>query len=167
MHKNIKRLSIRKRDRRLLLNWISKALNINAEEMFGSKPKMEIIEMEDEKIYLLNDKPLLASLGDVIFPTLLFKEYVDCLPKVIVDMGAVPHICNGADVMAPGIIDINGEFKEKALVAVIDERNRRPIAIAQALVDSEDAKDARKGKVFKNLHYVGDEIWNMIRTMLR
>ena len=128
---------------------------------------MEIIEIGEEKIYLLNDKPILASIGDIIFPTLLFKEYVDCLPKVIVDMGAVPHICNGADVMAPGIVDINGEFEEKALVAVIDERNRRPIAIAQALVDSEDAKAARRGKVFKNLHYVGDEIWDIIRTMLR
>ncbi len=167
MRKNIKRLSIRKRDRRILLNRISEALSINAEEKFGSKPKIEIIEMEEEKIYLLNDKPLLASLGDIIFPTLLFKEYVDCLPKVIVDMGAVPHICNGADVMAPGIIDINGEFKEKALVAVVDERNRRPIAIAQALVGSEGVKVARKGKVFKNLHYVGDEIWDIIMTMLR
>lgn len=167
MHKSIKRLSIRKRDRRLLLNRISEALSINAEEKFGSKPKMEIIEIGEEKIFLLNDKPLLASLGDLIFPTLLFKEYVDCLPKVIVDMGAVPHICNGADVMAPGIIDINGEFKKNALVAVIDERNRQPIAIAQALVGSEDAKVARRGKVFKNLHYVSDEIWNIIRTMLR
>ena len=82
-------------------------------------------------------------------------------------MGAVPHICNGADVMAPGIIDIDGEFEEKALVTVIDERNRRPIAIAQALVSSEDARIARKGKVFKNLHYVGDEIWNIIMTTLR
>jgi len=167
MHKSVRRLSIRKRDRRSLLNRISEALNINAEEKFGSKPKMEILEIGEEKIYLLNDKPLLASLGDIIFPTLLFKEYVDCLPKVIVDMGAVPHICNGADVMAPGIIDINGEFEEKALVTVIDERNRRPIAIAQALVSSEDAKIARKGKVFKNLHHVGDEIWNIIMTMLR
>jgi len=125
---------------------------------------MEMMEALKKKIYLINGKPLLVMFEDIFFPTLFFEEYVNRLPKVTVDMGAVPHICNGADIMAPGILEVNGDFKEKAFVIVIDERHKHPLAVAQSLFNSEKTRTLRRGKVFKNLHYVGDEIWNLTKS---
>jgi len=163
MHKTIKRLSVRKREGKRLLREISQNLGIDAEKVFGSKPRIEIVETMKGKIYLIDGAPLLAMFESIIFPTLFFTRHISRLPKIIMDMGAVPYICNGADVMAPGIVEINGDFEEGALVTVIDERNKRPIAVARALFDSEKMRILKKGKVFKNLHYVGDEIWNLMK----
>ncbi len=166
MPKILKRLSIRKREIKRFLREISQSLDIDAEKIFGSKPQIEIIEALKSKIYLINGNPLLAMFEGIIFPTLFFEEYVNRLPKVTVDMGAVPHICNGADIMAPGVTELSGNFKENALVTVIDDRNKRPIAVAQSLFDSEKIKTIKRGKVFKNLHYVGDEIWNLMKSYI-
>ena len=166
MPRTIKRLPIRKKEGKRLLNDISKNLRFDIERFFGSKPQIEIIETEKNKIYLIDGNPLLAAFEDMIFPTLLFEDYLDLLPKVTVDMGAVPYICNGADVMAPGIVEITGDFKEKALVIVIDERNKKPIAVAHSLFNSEKTRMIKKGKVFRNLHYIGDEIWNLIKNRI-
>jgi len=163
MPKAIKRFFVRKREGKRLLHEVSKSLGIDAEKIFGSKPQIEIVETKRNKICLIDGAPLLAMADDVIFPTLFFKEYVSQLPKITVDMGAVPYICNGADVMAPGIVEVNGDFEEGALVTVVDERNKRPIAVARSLFDSEKTRSLDKGKAFKNLHYVGDEIWNLMK----
>jgi PUA domain protein len=163
MPKVIKRFFIRKREARRFLREVSQSLKINAEELFGSKPQIEVLETDKNRIYIVNGAPVLAVSEGLAFPTLLFKEHLNTLPKVIVDMGAVPYICRGADVMAPGIVKIDGDFGEKGLVTVIDERNRRPIAVAQSLFNSEKTKATKKGRVFKNLHHVGDEIWDLIK----
>jgi len=163
MPKTIKRFFVRKREAKRLLHEVSKELGIDVEKIFGSKPQIEIIETKRKKMYLIDGAPLLVMAEGVIFPTLFFKEYVSQLPKITVDMGAVPYICNGADVMAPGIVEVNGDFREGALVIVVDKRNKRPIAVARSLFDSEKTRTLDKGKVFKNLHYVGDEIWNLMK----
>ena len=43
-------------------------------------------------------------------PTLLFDEFTKKASKIIVDMGAIPYVCKGATVMAPGIVRIEGEW---------------------------------------------------------
>jgi PUA domain protein len=131
--------------------------------MFGSKPHVEVIETQKDRIYVINGHPLIAESENSMFPTLLFEEYTSHLPKVVVDMGAVPYVCNKADIMGPGITGIEGEFEPKSLVTVVDVKNRKPIAVAESLYDSETATKTKKGKLFRNLHCVGDEIWAMIR----
>jgi len=93
------------------------------------------------------------------------QEALDRLPAMIVDMGAVPHIVNGADVMRPGIKDFRGEFNEGDFVVVRDERYLRPLAVAIALVGLEECKAARRGKVAKNIHHVNDRIWKLMRRI--
>ncbi|RLI11388.1 RNA-binding protein [Candidatus Bathyarchaeota archaeon] len=163
MPKAIRRLSLRKKEGKRILRLVSKSLGIEAEEIFGRKPRIEVVNVKGRNIYFINGIPMLVISEDTVFPTLVFSKYVNSLPKVVVDMGAVPHICNGADVMAPGIVEINGEFKKNDLVAVVDERNRRVIAMAQALACSEKLKNLKKGKAFKNLHHVGDDIWDLVK----
>jgi len=167
MSKILRRYFLRKKEKRLFLNNVSRTFKINPEDAFGSKPQIEIIETLKHKIFLINGVPLLASLDEDIFPTLLLKDCFSFLPKIVVDMNAVPYICRGADIMAPGIVQFQGDFQEKNLVLVLDERNRKSIAIARSLFDSKTAESLRKGKIFKNLHYVGDDIWNVIKGFSR
>ena len=120
---------------------------------------LEEAEMEDGTIvYLSGDSIILARRGDDLFPTLR-SPILDSLPSIIVDMGAVPHICNGADVMAPGVVEVRGDFKAGDLVVVRDERHGKALAIGKALVDSGELRSLKRGKVVENLHYVGDRLW--------
>jgi PUA domain protein len=80
---------------------------------------------------------------------------------VTVDMGAVPYIYNGADVMAPGIVDADPTIQEGNLVWVRDVRNRRPLAIGRALMSGSEMKSADRGKAVKTIHHVGDALWRL------
>ncbi|MCD6469412.1 DUF1947 domain-containing protein [Candidatus Bathyarchaeota archaeon] len=161
-----RRFSLRGKERKKLLRSFSKIFNVDAEQIFGAKPSIEVAETSEIKIFIINGKPLLMSTIDgELVPTLMFNGLIQLLPKITVDMGAVPHICNGADVMAPGIVKIDGEFKKGDLAIILDERHGKAIAIVRALLDSEIAKSLKRGKVFKNLHYVGDSIWRVMKEI--
>ena len=67
--------------------------------------------------------------------------------------------------MAPGIVDFAGNFYEGDVVVVIDERHRKPIAITTALCNLENARKLKHGKVLKNIHYVGDKFWKMVKRL--
>ncbi|MFQ6052853.1 MAG: PUA domain-containing protein [Candidatus Bathyarchaeia archaeon] len=109
-------------------------------------------------IYLLDGAPLLARAGGVLFPTLT-SPCLEGLPSVVVDMGAVPYVCNGADVMAPGIVEVRGDFEEGGLVVVRDVRHGKALSVGTALTSSDEMRAAEGGKVVRNLHYVGDRLW--------
>ena len=121
--------------------------------------KVEEAETEDgTTVYILDNKILLFRSGLDLYPTLRCA-CVDSLPAVIVDMGAIPFICKGADVMAPGITMIKTPFEEGDLVVVRDVKYGKAIAIGKALRSSSAIMSERKGKVIHNLHYIGDKIW--------
>ncbi len=121
--------------------------------------KVEEAETEDgTRIYLLDDEIILFAVEGIIYPTLRCK-CVDSLPAVVVDMGAIPFVCKGADVMAPGITEIKTPFDEGTLVVVRDVKHGKALAIGKALKGSAAIMAEKKGKVIHNLHYVGDKIW--------
>ena len=78
-----------------------------------------------------------------------------------VDMGAVPYVTKGADVMAPGITDADRDIRTGDLVWIKDEKNGQPLAIGEAVMDGEEMVVSRKGKAVKILHHVNDEIWKI------
>ena len=67
----------------------------------------------------------MAKSEDLLFFTLAFEELFSMFPKIVVDMGAVPYVCKGADIMAPGIRSVNGEFETNNLLIVVDERHNK------------------------------------------
>jgi PUA-domain protein len=77
---------------------------------------------------------------------------------VTVDMGAIKFVNNGADIMGPGIVEADTGLQPRDIVWVRDERNKRPLAVGQAL-DAGAAMPKQAGKKIKNLHRVGDELW--------
>jgi PUA domain protein len=87
------------------------------------------------------------------------------MPKIVVDMGAVRHICNGANVMAPGIVRFEGNFGKGDLVVVVDEKHGKPIAVGEVLYDDNIISKIRQGVVVKNVHFVGDKVWKLIKEM--
>jgi len=133
------------------------------------KLSLEVIEFQTgkglQKVYLFEGSPVLVELHyKEVVPYIEAAEQTSIrLPKVIVDLGAVPHIANGADIMGPGIVDIEGEVKEGNLVLVVDEKYGRIIAIGRALRDKGGLK--RKGKSIKNIHHVGDVFWKMVMKL--
>ncbi|MEM2915067.1 MAG: DUF1947 domain-containing protein, partial [Candidatus Bathyarchaeia archaeon] len=157
----------RDREKKVFLAHFSETLGLNAERLFGPKPEIEVIEMQNREIYIINDVPLLFRIGEEMVPTLFFNEMISLLPKITVNMGAVPYVCNGADVMAPGIVKIKGDFKDKSLVVVLDEKHEKTIAICRSLFDSKTIGMLKQGKALKNLHYVGDEIWKLIKNLAK
>ena len=76
-------------------------------------------------------------------------------------MGAVRFVVNGADIMRPGIVEIQAGIEKDDFVAVVDKNNKKPLAVGIALYSSEEMRVMASGKVIKNIHYVGDELWRM------
>jgi len=111
------------------------------------------------ELYLIDGEPLIARKDGVLFPTLI-HPWLDKFPVVVVDMGAIPHICRGADVMAPGIVEIRGDFEKGGLVIVRDIRHMKSLAVGEALIPSEIISSTKKGKSVRNLHHVGDRLWS-------
>ncbi len=119
-------------------------------------------ELEDKTvIYLIEREAAFAVKENIIFPT-LNNSMIDDLPSVIVDMGAIPYVCKGADIMSPGIVLVKGEFEVDALIIVRDINYGKALSVGKALVSATNMKDMPKGKAIKNLHYVGDKIWGAI-----
>jgi PUA domain protein len=160
-----RRYSLKSKEAKTLLNKASEKLKINVGTVVGAKANVEAVETEHEEVFVINGKPLLFRIGEDVFPTLLFKEVSDLLPKVVVDMGAVPYVCNGADIMAPGIVRVEGKFSKGAIVLVVDEKHGKPLALGEILYDAENIKNVKQGVVVKNVHWVSDKIWNFAKTL--
>ena len=62
--------------------------------------------------------------------------------------------------MAPGIVSINGAFKKNDILLVVDERHEKPLAVGVALFNSQTMNKTKHGKVVRNLHHVGDKLWD-------
>ena len=160
-----RRYSLKSKDAKLILNEVAERLKMNVDALFGSKAKVEVVEVEFGQIYLIGGKPLFFKVGERVLPTLLFQDFAALAPKVVVDMGAVPYVCKGADVMAPGIVRVEGEFGKGELVLVVDEKHGKSLALGESLYDSETARSTKQGAVVKNFHFVSDKIWNFVKTL--
>lgn len=133
-----------------------KELRNKLEEKYGDPiiDKKDIVVKEENLIYVNNE----CMFFDDEIPTLKLLLKKDLLKKVVVDMGAVKFVTSGADIMRPGIVKFE-ESKKDDYVAIIDEKHNKPLAIGKMIYDSEEAVNIEKGKVVKNIHYIGDEIW--------
>ena len=160
-----RRYSLKSKQAKQILNEISERLKFNVEALFGPKVNVEIAESAVGNIYLVNDKPLFFNIEKRVLPTLLFQDFVSQAPKIVVDMGAIPYVCNGADVMAPGIVRVEGEFGKGDFVLIVDEKHGKPLALGESLHDSESVRNAKQGAVIKNVHFVSDKIWTFARAL--
>ncbi|MEM3038946.1 MAG: RNA-binding protein [Thermoplasmata archaeon] len=127
-----------------------------------SEDSLDVAETEKHSVVLEGNTVVGFFKNDRLFPT------VRCLLRappdkryVTVDMGAVKFVASGADVMAPGIVDVDRMIREGDTVWVRDERNGRPIAVGIALRSGDEMLADKKGKAVKNVHHAGDDIWDI------
>lgn len=126
---------------------------------YGSAKGIRVLELEEGVQLFYLEKIKALKLKESIVPFLDQEEVLVKFPKVVVDSGAVKYVCNGADVMRPGITSFDDAFSEGNLVVVVDVKYRKYLAIGRALFSSVEAQAAQKGAVVRNLHYVGDRNW--------
>ncbi|MGC9210035.1 MAG: DUF1947 domain-containing protein [Acidilobus sp.] len=135
-------------------------------------PPMRWENVEEAKgegltVYIDDGLPCLARLKGVIIPTLqcLLKRGYSWLPWVEVDRGASQAVGRGADLMAPGVREVWGDFTEGKVIAIVDQQAKVPVAVGRALVTSDRLREMikahEKGKVVENLHHPGDRLWEL------
>ncbi len=100
---------------------------------------------------VLEGKPFLTVRG--------ILKYKPEKRAVTVDMGAVPFVTNGADVMGPGITEADPDIAEGDMVWIKDVKNGVPLAVGVALRSGADLASKQPGKAIKTIHFVGDKLW--------
>ena len=160
-----RRYPLKAKEARQILEGASIKLRLNLDLLFGSKANVEVVESDVGEIYIIEGKPILFKSEDALFPTLLFADFVAQAPRIVVDMGAIPYVCKGATVMAPGIVRIEGDFGVGDLVVVFDMKHGKALAVGQALMNSETSRITKKGPVIKTIHYVSDKTWDYIKNL--
>lgn len=165
MSQKHRRYTLKSKESKQILNQASEKLKINLESLFGFKIDVEVVEGEPDNLLLIDGKPMLFKAGDTILPTLMASDILARLPKVVVDMGAVRFVCNGADVMAPGIVRYEGNFGIGDVVVVVDVQHGKPLALGEIKYSSEEVKTVKQGPVIKSKHFVSDKIWNFGKTI--
>ncbi|MFO8051135.1 MAG: PUA domain-containing protein [Thermoplasmatota archaeon] len=151
-----RRSRLRSKEARRIVEWIKDEWGI---ERYPEE--LESGNLEGKEAYVLDGRIIgLEEKGGFMITLKGVLELKPTKRWITVDMGAVRFLANGADVMAPGIIDADVDISIDDLVWVRDEKNGRPLCIGRALIPGADMKDSDSGKAVRTIHYVGDPIWN-------
>lgn len=161
-----KRYHLRSREQKDLAQQLTHVLKFNLSQLTKKKSRTEVLELSSgQQIIVINSLPSFIIDDDVLYPTLLNPDVLSCLPTITVDAGAVPFICNGADLMAPGITEFTEPFEEGDILVINEERHNKPLAIGQSLLPSHKLGSITSGKVALNLHYVSDPLWRFLHNL--
>jgi len=126
-----------------------------------TEAQVEHASSKEGDILILDKVPTFFSVKGNFYLTLKgHSRYAVITKYVTVDMGAIPFLVNGADVMAPGILDADISIREGDIIWVRDEKNLKPILVGQSSECGERLISLSRGKVVKTLHFVGDDLWN-------
>jgi len=134
---------------------------------FGMDVPLDDVPLDEaeagpQRLLLRNNDAIAIFLESGIAPTIRgLLAFPAKKRAVTVDMGAVRFIYNGADVMAPGIVEADPGIRAGDVVWVRDEKNGRPLAIGCAIMDGPTMAREEKGKAIQTIHHVGDEIWRL------
>ncbi|MHA2059962.1 MAG: PUA domain-containing protein [Candidatus Ranarchaeia archaeon] len=136
------------------------------EGLVSKKPKIELLDLgSGNEMYTFSGEYIALKTKGIFIPplTLLLKEKV-ILPKVTVDMGAVPYVTKGAMIMAPGICGVDPNAKVGDIVVIVDENHSKPLSIGKLLQSSAEILDLKQGRAVENLHHVSDVFWKVLTS---
>ena len=147
-------------------NLISKSETAEVLNEIEAQWKVELPKIKNLKFHYIKDDVVIVTakgfaalkIDDSYLPFLSETEILDKFPNVMVDMGAVKFMCNGANVMRPGITKYT-EFEKDQIVCVIEESQHKFLAVGKSCVSSKDMESLTKGEVVKNMHYISDKYW--------
>ena len=147
-------------------NLISKSETSKILEQINSQWKIELPKQKNIKTHEVDEKGIIITgdgitavkIGDDILPFLDDIPILEKFPYVTVDMGAIKFVCKGANVMRPGITKFS-DFESGEIVCVIEESQKKFLAVGKAKMSSKELDETNKGEVIKNMHYVSDNFW--------
>jgi len=153
-------------------NLISKSETAQVIKEISSQWKIELPKIKNLKFHFLDDDVVIITgkglkaikIGDSYLPFLTESEILKKFPYVMVDMGAVKFMCNGANVMRPGITNYT-QFEKDCVVCIIEESQHKFLAVGRSCVISTDMESMSKGEVVKNMHYISDKYWESGKTI--
>ncbi len=153
-------------------NLISKSETNHILEMVSKQWNQELPKIKNLKVYFIDQNSQLIvgsgitilKIDDQYLPFLNQTQVLEKFPNVMVDMGAVKFMCNGANVMRPGIKKYT-KFSKDDVVCIVEESKHKFLAVGKALTDSLELENISKGEVVKNLHYVSDKYWEISKTI--
>lgn len=152
-----KRKRMREKEVKALKGQFSEIFGV---ETFTEKDAVDMAESSEyDLIFVNNDILGLVYEGSPFLTVRGLLKYRPSARSVTVDMGAVPYVTNGADIMGPGIVDCDPSIKEGDIVWIKDVKNGAPLAVGCSLRSADALKAKEKGKAIKMLHYVGDKLW--------
>jgi PUA domain protein len=137
---------------------------ISGFEHLSRKSRVETEMVKGSEVIFVDGTPVAFKREGQFVPVLTSTAALEKMPRITVDMGAVPHVVGGADIMAPGIRRVEGSFGEKQLVVIVDEKHGKFLSIGSSMLSSEALVATKKGKVISNIHYVGDPVWEAIKA---
>jgi len=155
-----KRHLLKKREQRDEISRIEKEIGSSIERI-DAKTQLESGVLDDgSRILLLDGQVIFFEHEGRMFPALraLLNGLID-VPKITIDMGAVRFVVNGADIMRPGITEIDDRVKENSIVVVVDETHGKPLAVGVSKMGADDLRAATGGKVIKSVHHINDALW--------
>lgn len=154
-----KRHRLKRKEIKRLSEEISQQIGVPT---FDESDTVDLGGAPDFDVIFVNGKVLALVFGEKAFLSVRgVLEYRTEKKFVTVDMGAVGFVCNGADVMGPGIIDVDTGIEEGDMVWIRDEKNFKPLAIGKALVPGSEMLGKGKGKMIQSVTYVGDKLWKL------
>jgi len=156
---------LRDKEARAILDEIRRTIpSLDTDNLQESK--IEVANLTSaSQIILIDGKPAFLKSEKGLLPTLTNTSVLQTMPTITVDAGAIPHICNGSDLMAPGIVRIAGDFPAATITAVAEQTYGKRIAVVQTLLDSNTMSTTKRGKVATALHYVGDKAWDGYKNL--
>ena len=152
-----KRKRIRSKEAKAYSEEIGRVLGITS---FTSDDAVDLAESSEFNVIFVNGEILgLVYEGKAFLTVRGLLKYKPQRKFVTVDMGAVPYVTNGADIMAPGITDADIDIQAGDMVWIRDIRNLVPLAVGVSLLSGGELKKGGKGKAIKSVHNVGDKLW--------
>lgn len=154
--------SLSKREVHDIIGQISKSWPTNS---IGAIKDLQVYVIDGNKRLLVgNDLVAIQLAPDLIIPHLTQHDLLNHFASVQVDMNAVKFVCNGANIMRPGITDFT-TFKESEIVLVKDQTHKKELAVCISLVDDVTGRKMERGVVLNNIHHIGDIYWETKKTI--
>ncbi|HEY7570880.1 MAG TPA: PUA domain-containing protein [Nitrososphaeraceae archaeon] len=132
-----------------------------------SIPKIKTLKVYDagkNKYLLTAEKFVAVKVENTYVPFVGNIDLLQYFPFVTVDMRAVKFVCNGANIMRPGITTFQS-FSKGSVVVIKDETHLKPLSAGIALQSSDEAAKMDKGCIINNIHYVGDSLWEIYKEI--
>ena len=125
---------------------------------------LKVHQILDDAQIITGEGIKILKVKEDYLPFLSETKLLERFPNVMVDMGAVKFMCNGANVMRPGIKKFT-EFQKDQLVCIVEESQHKFLAVGKALVSSSELEKMEKGEIIKNIHYISDRFWETGKTI--